>query len=164
VIEVGRGVTLDEREIVLRFVRSSGPGGQNVNKVSTAVELRFDAARSSSLSADVRERLLKLAGRRATREGVIVIDARRHRTQEENRRDAVARLVGLVARAAVRPRKRRATRPTLASRERRIQAKRARSETKRITTCSATSRSSSSSCANTRSLATFSCRAARSTA
>jgi ribosome-associated protein len=131
VIRVTHGIGLEEREIVLRFVRSSGPGGQNVNKVATAVELRFDAARSPSLPDDVRGRLLKLAGRRATREGVIVIDARRHRTQEANRRDALERLVTLVARAAVRPRRRRPTRPTGASRERRIKAKRVRSETKK---------------------------------
>ncbi|MBM3308222.1 MAG: aminoacyl-tRNA hydrolase [Candidatus Eisenbacteria bacterium] len=130
-IRVGHGIALDEREIVLRFVRSSGPGGQNVNKVATAVELRFDAARSPSLPDDVRARLLRLAGRRATRAGVVVIDARRHRTQEGNRRDAVERLVELVARAAVRPKRRRPTKPTGASRERRIRAKRARSETKR---------------------------------
>jgi len=95
------------------------------------VELRFDAARSPSLPDDVRARLLRLAGRRATRDGVIVIDARRHRTQEKNRRDALDRLVELVARASVRPKRRRATKPTVASRERRIRAKRVRSETKR---------------------------------
>jgi ribosome-associated protein len=131
VIRVRGGVELDEREVVLRFVRSSGPGGQNVNKVATAVELRFDAARSPSLPDEVRARLLRLAGRRATREGVIVIDARRHRTQEKNRRDALDRLVELVARASVRPKRRRATKPTASSRERRIRAKRVRSETKR---------------------------------
>lgn len=130
-IRVTHGIALDEREIVLRFVRSSGPGGQNVNKVATAVQLRFDAARSPSLPDEVRARLLHVAGRRATQDGVIIIDARRHRTQEANRRDAVERLVTLVARAAVRPRRRRATRPTGASRERRIKAKRVRSETKR---------------------------------
>ena len=131
-IEVGRGIALDEREIVLRFVRSSGPGGQNVNKVATAVELRFDAARSASLPDDVRVRLVRLAGRRATKDGVIVIDARRHRTQDDNRRDAIARLVTLVARAAVRPKKRRPTRPTAASRARRVQSKKKRSEKKKL--------------------------------
>ena len=131
-IEVGRGIALDEREIVLRFVRSSGPGGQNVNKVATAVELRFDAARSASLPDDVRVRLVRLAGRRATKDGVIVIDARRHRTQDENRRDAIGRLVTLVARAAVRPKKRRPTRPTAASRARRVQSKKKRSEKKKL--------------------------------
>ncbi len=130
-IYVAHGVELDEREFVLRFVRSSGPGGQNVNKVATAVELRFDAAQSRSLPDDVRARLLHLAGRRATQDGVIIIDARRHRTQDANRRDAVERLVSLVARAAVRPRHRRPTRPSGASRERRIKAKRVRSETKK---------------------------------
>jgi ribosome-associated protein len=130
-IRVTHGIGLDEREIVLRFVRSSGPGGQNVNKVATAVELRFDAARSPSLPDDVRARLITLAGRRATQDGVIIIDARRHRTQEGNRRDAMERLVTLVARAAVRPRRRRPTRPTGASRERRIKAKRVTSEKKK---------------------------------
>lgn len=115
---------LDERELQERFVRASGPGGQNVNKVSTAVELRFDAGASPSLPDAVRRRALGLAGRRATDEGVIVILAQRYRTQEANRRDATARLVDLLARAAEPPPPpRRKTRPTLASKVRRLEAK-----------------------------------------
>jgi ribosome-associated protein len=119
-------------EIEERFVRASGPGGQKVQKVSTAVELRFDAARSPSLPDAVRARLLRLAGRRATREGVIVIDAQRFRTQERNRADALERLVALVRQATVVPKPRRATKPTRAARERRLEGKRRRADTKRL--------------------------------
>jgi ribosome-associated protein len=119
-------------EIEERFVRASGPGGQKVQKVATAVELRFDAARSPSLPEAVRARLLRLAGRRATREGVIVIDAQRFRTQERNRADALERLVTLIRHALVAPKPRRATQPTRASRERRLDTKRRRADTKRL--------------------------------
>ncbi|MGD1048561.1 MAG: alternative ribosome rescue aminoacyl-tRNA hydrolase ArfB [Candidatus Krumholzibacteriaceae bacterium] len=125
-IRVTRSIAIDDSEITFEFIRSSGPGGQNVNKVATAVRLRFDARRSVSLPADVRERLIRLAGKRAGEDGVLMILARRRRTQEANRRDAVERLVALTARAAERPRSRRATRPTTASRERRLDAKRLR--------------------------------------
>jgi ribosome-associated protein len=121
------GRIIPDSELDFRYVRASGPGGQNVNKVSTAVELRFDAATSPSLAGDVRARLLKLAGRRAGADGVILIDARRFRTQEANRRDAVARLEELVRAASVRPKARIATRPTRGSKERRIAGKRLRS-------------------------------------
>jgi len=112
-------------------VRASGPGGQNVNKVASAVQLRFDVARSRSLSDEVRERLRQLAGSRMTDDGVLVIDARRHRTQAQNRQDARERLATLIRSAATRPRRRRKTKPPRASVEQRITSKKRRSETKR---------------------------------
>jgi ribosome-associated protein len=124
-------ISLDESEILERFVRSSGPGGQNVNKVATAVRLRFDARGSRSLPEPVRERLVRLAGKRMTREGVIVIEAARFRTQERNREDARERLVELIRRAARPEKPRKGTAPTAASRERRLSAKRRRGEVKR---------------------------------
>jgi ribosome-associated protein len=124
-------VNIPESELELRFVRSSGPGGQNVNKVATAVQLRFDIAHSPSLSDDVRQRLLRLAGRRVNAGGVLVIDARRYRTQERNRRDALDRLQALLLRAALKPKPRHKTRPSRASRERTLAAKQRRAETKR---------------------------------
>jgi ribosome-associated protein len=131
-IRVTGTIAIDEREIHQQFIRASGPGGQNVNKVATAVQLRFDAAHSPSLPEDVRERLLRLAGRRMTKEGYLVIDARRFRTQEQNRQDALARLVDLIRRAAQKPKIRKRTKPTLASRERRLESKRRRSKTKQL--------------------------------
>ena len=116
-------IHLHEHELEERFVRASGPGGQNVNKLSTAVQLRFDARRSPSLPEDVRGRLLSLAGRRLTGEGVIVIIAQTHRTQEQNRRDARARLIDLIRRAAVAPKKRKATKPPKAAKRRRLESK-----------------------------------------
>ena len=130
-IQVTDTIILDDSELSFEFVRASGPGGQNVNKVATAVQLRFDAAASPALPESVRQRLLRLAGRRATDEGVIVIDARRHRTQERNRQDAVERLVELIRAAAARPKKRRPTRPTAASRRRRVDDKKKRGAVKR---------------------------------
>jgi ribosome-associated protein len=130
-IRVTRNIAIDEREIEQHFIRASGPGGQNVNKVATAVQIRFDVAHSHSLPEEVRRRLLNLAGRRMTKDGILVIDARRFRTQERNREDAIGRLVTLIRAAAVRPKPRRKTKPTLASRQRRLQAKRQRSELKR---------------------------------
>jgi ribosome-associated protein len=122
-IPVTPSISLDDDEIELSFIRASGPGGQNVNKVSSAVQLRFDMANSPSLPEDVKERLARLAGSRLTKDGVIVITADRHRTQDRNREDAVARLVDLIARAAERPKPRKATRPSRASQERRMDTK-----------------------------------------
>jgi ribosome-associated protein len=131
-IRITPTIAIDERELEESFIRSSGPGGQNVNKLATAVQLRFDVRRSPSLPDDVRARLERLAGKRLTREGVLVITAQRHRTQERNRQDALDRLVDLVRQAAVRPVRRRPTRPTAASRERRIESKKRRSGIKNL--------------------------------
>jgi ribosome-associated protein len=131
-IRVTDRISLDESEIEETFVRSSGPGGQNVNKSSSAVQLRFDAAQSSSLPPLVKERLIKLAGRRATREGVLVIIAQRFRTQERNRADAIERLSALIVEAAKPVIMRRATRPTLASKVRRREAKAVRGKVKEL--------------------------------
>ncbi len=123
-IPVTPSISLDEKELVFSFIRASGPGGQNVNKVATAVQLRFDARGSTAYSDAVRERLEKLAGSRLTLDGEIVLTANRFRTQERNRSDAVERLVALIAKAAEPPPPiRRATKPTRASRERRLAAK-----------------------------------------
>ena len=130
-IRVTDTITLDEREISEEFVRSSGPGGQNVNKVSTAVQLRFSVAGSPSLTEKVRMRLMKLAGKRVTSEGILVIDAQRFRTQLRNRQDAIQRLVDLIKKAAERPRLRRRTKPPAGVKERRLEAKRMRSQIKK---------------------------------
>lgn len=125
-------ITLDEREIHEAFIRSSGPGGQHVNKTSTAVQLRFKPLESASLPVDVARRLLELAGSRATKDGVVVITSQNHRSQALNRDDALARLVALVRRASVRPKTRVPTRATKASRERRLRNKAHRSDVKTL--------------------------------
>ena len=131
-IHITDTIEIDENEIQYHFIRASGPGGQNVNKVSTGVQLRFHVGNSPSLPDDVRERLIRLAGKRVTEGGLLIIDARRFRTQERNRQDAFSRLVELIRKAAEKPKPRRKTRPTLASKAQRLEAKRHQAETKRI--------------------------------
>ena len=126
-------IVIPDSELDESFIRSSGPGGQNVNKVSTAVQLRFDV-NASSLPEDVRRRLIRLAGNRVTTEGVLLIEAKRFRTQEQNREDAVQRFVELVRKALIPPKPRKQTRPTAASKAKRIKAKKLRGDTKRLRT------------------------------
>jgi len=131
VLRVTETIAINDREIEERFVRASGPGGQHVNKVSTAVELRFDV-RASSLPSDVKERLLAIAGQRATDDGVLIIDSREHRTQARNREAARERLIALIAQAAKRPRRRKATKPGRGAREKRLESKKARGKVKEL--------------------------------
>lgn len=131
-IRVNAQIELDEREIQEDFVRASGPGGQNVNKVSTAVHLRFDVARSPSLPEPVRTRLVALAGRRLTQDGVLVLSADRYRSQRRNREDALERLLALIREACEADKPRHPTRPTLASKKRRLESKQRRGETKKL--------------------------------
>ncbi len=131
-IHITRTITIDESEIQEYFVRASGPGGQNVNKVATTVQLRFDVANSRSLPEEVRKRLISLAGNRITEDGILIIDARRFRTQRRNREDATDRLVELIRKAAQRPIIRRKTRPTLTSKLRRLESKHRGAERKRV--------------------------------
>ncbi len=131
-IEITSKIAISENEIEENFIRASGPGGQKVNKAATAVQLRFDVAHSPSLPDRVRERLTRLAGNRMTEDGVLIIEARQFRTQEQNRQDALDRLVKLIRQAARKPKTRRKTTPTRASQERRLRKKRRRSEIKRM--------------------------------
>jgi len=130
-IRITDAIQLADDEVEEKFIRSPGPGGQNVNKVESAVQIRFDAAQSPAISGAVLERLRTIAGRRMTGAGVIVLTARRHRSQERNRVDAVARLVDLIRKAAVTPKRRRATKPTKASKQRRLDAKKRRGDVKK---------------------------------
>jgi ribosome-associated protein len=131
-IEITPSLTLDDSEIQLEFVRAAGPGGQNVNKVATAVQLRFDVRHSPSLPPEVKARLIKLAGSRMSNDGILIIEARRYRTQDQNRTDAVQRLIALLHKASQAPQTRHATHPTLASQLRRIESKRKRSQQKKL--------------------------------
>ena len=130
-INITSSISLDERELTFTFIRASGPGGQNVNKVATAAQLRFDVRNSPSLPEEVKARLLKLAGKRMTQEGILVIEAKRYRTQEQNREDALQRFSALIQKALIKPKSRRATRPGAAARARRIESKKRRAEIKR---------------------------------
>lgn len=133
-LPIAAGIEIPDRELTLRFVRAAGPGGQNVNKVATAVQLRFDLEGSAALTDDVKARLRLLSGRRLTADGAILIAARNHRTQERNRREACERLAELVRRALIAPKPRRATQPTRAAHERRLEGKTHRRRTKRLRT------------------------------
>ena len=129
-IHITQAIVIDEREIHLEFVRASGPGGQNVNKVATSVQLRFDVENSPSLPKEVRHRMIRLAGKKITSDGVLLIEAKRFRTQEKNRQDAIDRLIKLISKASEKPKSRRKTKPTLASKKRRLDTKRHRSQIK----------------------------------
>ena len=130
-IEVSSNVKIDESEIQYEFIRASGPGGQNVNKVASSVQLRFDIRNSTSLESEVKERLIKLAGSRVTDDGILVIEAKRYRSQEQNRFDAIQRLIMLIQKALERPKVRRATRPSLTAKAARVGDKKKRGEIKK---------------------------------
>lgn len=131
-IRINNSITIKESELTFSFIRSSGPGGQNVNKVATAVQLRFDISSPVSLTEEIRTRLISLAGRKVNKDGVLIIEAKRFRTQEKNRQDAIERLIDLIDRASKKPKRRIKTNPTAGSNLRRIETKKKLSEKKRL--------------------------------
>ena len=131
-LQITPSLQIDERELQLEYIRASGPGGQNVNKVATAVQLRFDIVNSPALASDIKGRLIRLAGKRVNADGVLLIEARRFRTQEATREDAIQRLVEMIRKVLVPPKPRKKTKPTVASREKRLQEKKRKGEVKKI--------------------------------
>lgn len=131
-LQISPSLQMDERELQFEYIRASGPGGQNVNKVATAVQLRFDITNSPSLASSIKGRLIQLAGKRVNADGVLVIEARRFRTQEANREDAIQRFLEILRRSIVPPKPRRKTKPTATSREKRLKEKKQRGEVKKI--------------------------------
>jgi ribosome-associated protein len=131
-LQITPTLSIPDDELTCTFIRASGPGGQNVNKVASAVQLRFDVQNSPSLTEEIKARLIKLAGNKMTQDGVLVIEAKRYRSQEQNRSNAEQRLVAFIQKALVKPKRRRLTRPTAASQVRRIESKKRKGKTKRL--------------------------------
>jgi len=131
-IRINSNIQINDDELIFNFIRSSGPGGQNVNKVSTAVQLRFDISSTQAVDSDVKKKLISLAGRKVTKEGILIIEAKRYRTQEKNRQDAIARFTDLLKKASMKRKKRIDTAPTAGSKLRRIESKKKQGEKKRL--------------------------------